>query len=261
MLPDTLALMASQGVRKALAVVLAAYSSYSSCRQYREDIARGQAAVGPVAPAVDKLRAFYNHPHFIAANVERVREGLERLSADLRQDVQVAFTAHSIPISMAQNCKYEQQLKETCRLVADEIGIPRVRWTLVYQSRSGRPSDPWLEPDILDHLEGLRRRGITTVLIHPIGFISDHMEVLYDLDLEARQLCEEIGLTMVRAQTAGTHPRFVSLLRELIAERIGVSPNPSRRALGQDGPSHDVCADTCCLPPTRPAVQTAGRPD
>jgi len=260
-LTDTLSTMAAHGVKKALAVVLAAYSSYSSCRQYREDIARAQSAVGPGAPEVDKVRVFYNHPHFIAVNAERVREALLRLSVAVRERVQIAFTAHSIPIAMAQNCDYAHQLREVCRLVADEVGIPLARWALVYQSRSGRPGEPWLEPDILDHLKDLRRRGALTVLIHPIGFLSDHMEVLYDLDLEARHKCDELGLSMVRSQTVGTHPRFVSLLRELIAERARILPETSRRALGGDGPSHDVCPATCCLPPARRSMQTVRQPE
>jgi ferrochelatase len=247
MLADTLAEMASHGMKRALAVVHAAYSSYSSCRQYREDIARAQSLVGPSAPEVDKIRVFYNHPDFIAANGERVRDGLDQFSLDGAQDVRLAFTAHSIPISMARNCKYEHQLTEACRLIAEDVGIPSERWALVYQSRSGRPSDPWLEPDILDHLKDLRRRGVDRALIHPIGFLSDHMEVLYDLDLEARLLCEELGLSMVRAQTVGTHPRFVGMLRELIAERLGIESEPSHRSLGRDGPSHDVCPESCCL--------------
>jgi protoporphyrin/coproporphyrin ferrochelatase len=247
MLADTLAEMASQGVKRAVAVVHAAYSSYSSCRQYREDIARAQAVVGPGAPEVDKVRVFYNHPDFIAVNAERVRDAVGQVSPDVRHETNLAFTAHSIPISMARNCKYEHQLTEACQLTADEIGVPAERWALVYQSRSGRPGDPWLEPDILDHVKDLRRRGIDHVVIHPIGFLSDHIEVLYDLDDEARLLCDELGLNMVRARTVGTHPRFISMLRELIAERIGIVSEASRRSLGRDGPSHDVCPESCCL--------------
>jgi protoporphyrin/coproporphyrin ferrochelatase len=247
MLADTLAEMTAQGVKRALAVVHAAYSSYSSCRQYREDIARAQAEVGKAAPVVDKVRVFYNHPDFIAANADRVREGLDRLPDGCRQEAHIVFTAHSIPLSMARNCQYEYQLTETCRLIAEETGIAGERWALVYQSRSGRPGDPWLGPDILDHLKDLRRRGIGSVLIQPVGFLSDHMEVMYDLDLEARLLSEEIGLTMVRAGTVGTHPRFVGMLRELIAERLGNIGVSNRRTLGPDGPSHDVCPDGCCL--------------
>ena len=159
--------MTGKGVKKALAVVLAAYSSYSSCRQYREDIARAQAAAGPGAPQVDKVRVFYNHPEFIAANAAHVREALERFSADRRDAVRLAFTAHSIPLAMARNCDYEHQLREACRLVAGEAGISPERWELVYQSRSGRPDDPWLEPDILDHLKDLKRRGVERRLDPP----------------------------------------------------------------------------------------------
>jgi protoporphyrin/coproporphyrin ferrochelatase len=248
MLADTLAEMASRQVKRALAVVLAAYSSYSSCRQYREDIARAQAEVGTGAPAVDKVRVFYNHPDFIVANAERIRDALEQIPEQSRRDAHLAFTAHSIPVAMARNCEYEHQLAETCRLIAAELGIPRERWALVFQSRSGRPGDPWLEPDILDHLKDLRRRGIASVLIQPVGFLSDHMEVLYDLDHEARVLCEELGVLMVRAGTVGTHPRFISMLRELIAERLGDNAGSSRRAVGLDGASHDVCPEGCCLP-------------
>jgi protoporphyrin/coproporphyrin ferrochelatase len=246
MLADTLAAMAAQGVKQALAVVQAAYSSYSSCRQYREDIARAQAGVGPVAPKIDKVRVFYNHPDFVIANAARVREAIDQIPLDLRSEVHLAFTAHSIPVSMARNCKYQQQLEESCRWVAEDIGVTPDRWALVYQSRSGRPGDPWLEPDILEHLKGLRQRGTNSVVVHPVGFLSDHMEVLYDLDEEARLLCDEIGLNMVRSRTVGTHPRFVSMLRELIAERMGITAESARRALGTDGPSHDVCPEMCC---------------
>jgi ferrochelatase len=248
LLGDTLAEMTCRGVKKALAVVLAAYSSYSSCRQYREDIARAQAAAGPGAPHVDKMRVYYNHPVFIAANAERVRDALGQFMFGRRGDVHVAFTAHSIPAAMARNCDYERQLTATCRLVAEELGIPQERWALVYQSKSGRPGDPWLEPDIIEHLRELSAGGTGAVLIHPIGFLSDHMEVLYDLDEEARMLSTELGLEMVRSRTVGTHPLFVSLLRELIVERMGFLPEPGRRAVGDDGPSHDVCPENCCLP-------------
>jgi protoporphyrin/coproporphyrin ferrochelatase len=256
MLADALARMTADRVKRALAVVLSAYSSFSSCRQYREDIARAALAAGSGAPQVDKVRVYYNHPEFIAANAIRVREALARSPLERRRTVRLAFTAHSIPHSMARNCDYEHQLRESCRLVAADIGIDPERWQLVYQSKSGRPEDPWLEPDVLLHLADLKRRGTECVLIHPIGFLSDHVEVLYDLDVEARALCESLGLQMVRSQTVGTHPRFVSLLRELIVERIGIgSPAATSRALGPDGPSHDVCPETCCLPPARAAAR------
>jgi protoporphyrin/coproporphyrin ferrochelatase len=253
MLGDAVAAMASNGVKKALALVLAAYGSYSSCRQYLDDIARARAAVGPPAPLVDKLRLYYNHPDFVAANADRVHDALERFPAGSRDSVHLIFTAHSIPVAMARNCKYEHQLGETCRLVAEHAGIERGRYDLTYQSRSGRPGDPWLVPDILDRLRSLNREGVTRVLIHPIGFLSDHMEVLYDLDEEARALCAELGLTMVRGKTVGTHPRFVSMLGDLVAERLEQRVASRRQASGSDAASHDVCPAGCCLPPSRSA--------
>ena len=249
LLPDSLRAMTAAGVRRALAIVLAAYSSYSSCRQYREDIQRARDAVGPDAPPVDKVRVFYNHPEFIAANADRVCEALGSVPADRRDTVRVAFTAHSIPAAMARGCAYEDQLAEACRLVAEAVGVGPDRWRLVYQSRSGRPTDPWLEPDILDHLADLHDEGVRDVVVHPIGFLSDHIEVLYDLDEEARAASERLGLNMVRSATVGTHPRFVAMLGELIRERL--DPSAARRALGPFGPSHDVCPDDCCPPPAR----------
>jgi len=255
MLADTMAQMAADGVRHALALVLAAYSSYSSCRQYREDIERAREAVGESAPSVDKIRVFYNHPGFIVANVELVRDALAQIPADRRASAHLAFTAHSIPNSMSDNCSYVAQLTETCQLIAEAVGVDSDRWRLVYQSRSGRPTDPWLEPDIVDHLRSLRGQGVTDVVVHPVGFLSDHMEVLYDLDDEAQRVCAEIGLNMVRAATVGTHPAFIAMLGELVEERM--RGECEHRALGLFGPSHDVCPVDCCLPPPRPPARPA----
>ncbi|MDR3620124.1 MAG: ferrochelatase [Paludisphaera borealis] len=252
MLPDTLREMAAAGVKKSLAIVLAAYSSYSSCRQYREDIGRAREEVGPTAPEVAKTRVFYNHPEFITANADRVREALAKIPAEDRGEVPITFTAHSIPAAMAANSLYEEQLRETCRLVAAELNVDSRRWSLVYQSRSGRPGDLWLEPDILDHLRDVREQGAREVIVHPIGFLSDHMEVLYDLDEEAQQLCEKIGLNMVRSSTVGTHRGFVRMLCELVCERLQGAQEDEKRALGRFGPSHDECPLNCCLPPVRP---------
>ncbi len=198
---------------------------------------------------------FYNHPEFIHANADRIREALAQVAPDDRPLVRLAFTAHSIPVSMAQGSSYESQLQETCRLVASELGIPEARWSLVYQSRSGRPQDPWLEPDILDHLRKLKEQETRAVIVHPVGFLSDHMEVLYDLDEEARNLCNELGLPMVRSRTVGTHRGFVRMLRELICERVQLTPAEERRFLGQFGPAHDVCPTDCCLPTWRASSQ------
>ena len=156
LLTDTLQEMTSQGVTRALAFVLAAYSSYSSCRQYRENLEAARQAAGENAPQIDKVRVFYNHPDFIEANVDRLRAAFEQLPAEGRDAVHIAFTAHSIPMIMADNCQYAAQLTETCRLIAERLNVPASRWRLVYQSRSGRPTVPWLEPDILDHLQTLK---------------------------------------------------------------------------------------------------------
>jgi len=251
LLADTLRQMRADGRRRALAFVTSAYSSYSGCRQYREDIERAREAVGEGAPQVDKLRVFYNHPGFIAPNVENLQAALAQIPAARRADAHVAFTAHSIPLSMASTCDYQAQLLETCRLVAEGAG--HARWQLVFQSRSGSPAQPWLEPDICDHLRELKRAGATDAVVAPVGFISDHMEVLYDLDTEARQVAEEIGLNLVRAATVGTHPTFIKMIRELIVERQTCAP--VRPALGARGANHDVCpADCCPMGAGRPAA-------
>ena len=242
LLADTLRQMADDGIKSALAFVTSAYSSYSSCRQYLEDIARAQQAVGPGAPAVDKIRAFYNHPGFIEANCQNLVAALSRIPEARRATTQIAFTAHSIPRSMADNCEYQAQLQEAGRLVAAAVGHDR--WRLVYQSRSGPPAQPWLEPDIGDYLKELKATGTTDVVIAPIGFVSDHMEIVFDLDTEARKLCEDLGLNMVRAATAGTHPAFVEMIRALILERTAGQP---ARVLGTRGLSCDDCAPNCCL--------------
>ena len=242
LLTDTLTQMANDGVQHALAFVTSAYSSFSSCRQYLQNISDAQTVAGTSAPQVDKLRAFYNHPLFIEANADHVRSALEDLGVTSGQ-VHLAFTAHSIPESMATNCVYAEQLEEASRLVANAVGIDD--WQLVYQSRSGSPSQPWLGPDVRDYLEYLGMQGTKYVVLSPIGFISDHMEVIYDLDIEAKRLANGLGIHLSRAATAGTHPLFVKMIRELILERIEHTP---ARYLGSHGPSHDICSPTCCLP-------------
>jgi ferrochelatase len=252
-LAETMRQMTDSGVRRTLALALAAYSSYSSCRQYLEDIDRARAAVGTGAPSVDKIRAFYNHPGFVAANADHLRKALAKIRADRRESAHVAFTAHSIPLSMATNCRYEEQLLETCRLVCEQTAVPDSRYSLVYQSRSGRPSDPWLEPDILDHLTGLRSRNVRDVVVLPIGFLSDHLEVLYDLDFEAQEQSRELGLNMIRAATVGTHPAFIAMLADLIQERL--TESPERKAIGRFGPREDVCPADCCPSPRPPGAR------
>ncbi|HEV8168323.1 MAG TPA: ferrochelatase, partial [Pyrinomonadaceae bacterium] len=236
LLVDTVGRMAEDGVRNALAFVTSAYSSYSSCRQYLENISDAQAQVGPGAPRIEKLRQFYNHPLFIEANVEHIRAAL-----DQARDAQLVFTAHSIPESMAANCDYATQLAETGGLIARELNIDN--WQLVYQSRSGSPMQPWLGPDILEHLKSLAGAGVKEVAVAPIGFVSDHMEIVYDLDFEAQNLARELGMKMVRAATAGTHPSFVKMIRELMFERIDNAP---ARFVGSQGARTGLCAAGCC---------------
>jgi ferrochelatase len=251
LLPDTIRQMAEAGIRRALAFVTSAYSSYSGCRQYLEDIARARAVVGEPAPVVDKLRPFFNHPRFVAANRDRLRDALEQVpSAGGRRDaVRVAFTAHSLPAAMAAGCDYERQLNEVCTLVSSDLKLPRDRWQLVYQSRSGRPEDPWLEPDALDHLKSLAASSVRDVIVMPIGFLSDHMEIQYDLDVEARELCHRLGLNMIRAQTVGTHPEVIRMIRDLILERI--EPGAASVAVGTLPAFPLVCPDDCCPGPPR----------
>jgi ferrochelatase len=228
--------MAADGVRNALAFVTSGYSSYSSCRQYLQNISDAQAQVGPGAPRIEKLRAFYNHPLFIEANVEHVRARLEQVS-----DAHLVFTAHSIPESMAANCDYAMQLAETSGLIAQALNINN--WQLVYQSRSGSPTQPWLGPDVCDHLRTLASAGVKEVVVAPIGFVSDHLEIVYDLDYEAQNVARELGMKMVRAATAGTHPSFVKMIRELVLERIDNAP---ARFVGSHGARNGICAPDCC---------------
>jgi ferrochelatase len=243
MLADTLRQMRDDGVRNALAFVTSAYSSYSSCRQYLEDIERARESVGPGAPRVEKLRAFYNHPGFIDANVAHVRAALQQIPEERRAEARIVFTAHSIPVSMAQHCDYEAQLREASHLVANAARTEK--WQLAFQSRSGSAAQPWLGPDVCDALRALLDEGVKQVVVAPVGFVSDHMEIVYDLDTEAMALCRELGLNMIRAATAGTHPAFVEMIRELIMERL--DSTAPRRSLGSNGPRSDVCVAGCCL--------------
>jgi ferrochelatase len=235
-LADTVRQMAADGVRRALGIATSAYSSYSGCRQYIENIAAARALAGPNAPAIDKLPPFWRHEGFVAANAERVAAALALIPEGRRSAARLLYTAHSIPLSMAANCRYEEQLVETARRVSERAG--HEAWALVWQSRSGPPTQPWLEPDILEHLRSLARNGVRDVVVSPLGFLSDHMEVLYDLDYEAAALCRDLGLNFVRARTAGTHACVIAMLAELIEER-------------QSGADLPLCAADCCPAPRR----------
>jgi ferrochelatase len=254
MLADTVARMRDDGVRSALAFVTSAYGGYSSCRQYQEDIAAARAAVGPDAPVIDKLRQFWDHPGFVEPHADAVRAALATLDPARRATTRLVFTAHSIPTSMAatagpQGGRYTAQLAETARLVAASAA-PDLRHDLVWQSRSGPPLVPWLEPDVNDHLAALAADGVTSVVVSPIGFVSDHLEVVWDLDTEAAETAKRLGLDFVRAGTPGVDPRFVTMVRELVTERLEPATTGQPRRLGAL-PAWDFCAAGCCVPPPR----------
>jgi ferrochelatase len=224
LLPDTLRQMKNDGVRRALAIATSAYSSYSGCRQYIESI----AAACPDGLVIDKLPPFSGHPKVIEANADRVRAALDRLP-----DARIVYTAHSIPIAMASTCRYEQEVREGARRISEAVS--HSSWDIAWQSRSGPPSQPWLAPDIFSHLRTLASSGVTDVVVAPIGFLSDHMEVVYDLDHEAASLARDLGLNFVRARTVGTHPAMIAMLKELIEQR-------------KRGEARSLCPEGCCRP-------------
>lgn len=251
LLTDTVATMAADGIERALVFATSAFGSYSGCRQYREDLERAREVVGPDAPELVKLRLFYNHPGFIEPMGRNLAEAVGRAAGgrDRAEEHRIVFCAHSIPTSMAASCDYPAQLAEAARLVLDEAGLSDRPFDLVYQSRSGPPSIPWLEPDVNDHLEALAAEGIRSVTLVPLGFVSDHMEVLYDLDTQAVGTAEKLGVALNRAGTVGTDPRFVTMIRELIEEQRSAAP---RLAVGTDGPWPDQCPEGHCLAPRHP---------
>ncbi|MFF5173859.1 ferrochelatase [Micromonospora sp. NPDC000089] len=254
MLADTVAQMRDDGVQRALAFVTSAYGGYSSCRQYQEDIAAARSAVGPDAPVIEKLRQFWDHPGFVEPHADAVRAALAQLDPAKRDTTRLVFTAHSIPSSAAATAgphggRYTAQMEETARLV-HERAAPDLPYDLVWQSRSGPPQVPWLEPDINDHLTALAEQGVTSVVVSPIGFVSDHLEVVWDLDTEALETAKQLGLDFVRAGTPGTDPRFVTMVRELVAERSTPDGQRLRRRLGEL-PMWDTCPTPCCVSATR----------
>ncbi|MUL43546.1 ferrochelatase [Streptomonospora sp. PA3] len=252
MLTETVAQMARDGVRRAVALATSAYSNYSSHRAYLDDIAAAREAVGPDAPDIELIRPFFDHPGFIEPLVEHTRDALDRLPEDQRPAAHLLFSAHSIPTAMADASgapghgygpggAYAAQLAEVARLISERLGEDHP-YDLVYQSRSGPPSQPWLEPDVNDRLAELAQEGVTAVVVVPYGFVSDHMEVVYDLDNEARETAEELGMHFVRAHSPGTHPRFVTMVRELVAERASGAEPFGLTSL----PSCHDCPEGCC---------------
>ena len=220
-LADTLSTMSRAGVRRALGIPLAAQHSYSSCGQYKLNVVQAQdelTAAGEPGIQMTYAPGWHTHEAFIAANADQVTCALARLPEPVRTDTRLVFTAHSIPDSMAAESRYAAELEESAALVAGALG--RDDWTLVFQSRSGRPQDPWLEPDICDYLRAAKQEGLAAAAIVPIGFVCDHIEVLYDLDTEAAAVCREIGLPMTRAASVNDHPRFLDMLADVVGESV-----------------------------------------
>jgi ferrochelatase len=250
----TVRAMAADGIGRALMWATSAYSSYSSCRQYQDDVAAACAAVGDGAPRFDKIRHFFDHPGFIDPQADAVRAAVASIDPTRRESARLIFTAHSIPVSMAESAGpqgnlYVAQLREASRLIAASAA-PDLLWELAFQSRSGSPSVPWLEPDVRDRLRALAADGVTDVIVVPVGFVSDHLEVQWDLDVEAAEVAADLGLGFARTPTPGTDPRFVAMVRELVRERI--DPTCPKLALSPLGPSHDTCPSGCCPSPVRP---------
>jgi len=231
MLADTVRQMAADGVTRAVAIGTSAYSSYSGCRQYIENIEKARAEVGDSAPVIDKLPPFCDHPLFVEAVTDRVRAAFDRIPEERRPEARLVFTAHSIPLTMSAGCAYEEQLRSTAREISAQLDHPE--WDMAWQSRSGPPSQPWLEPDILGYLREIAGEDARDVVVAPIGFLSDYMEVRYDLDVEAAALAKQLGLDFVRAATVGTHPLLVRMLAELATQEVV------------------ACAPGCCPPPPR----------
>ncbi len=218
-LADTLENMAKNGIRRAVGFITAAHHSYSSCTQYKENVRDARLELqrrGLPDIQVTYVPSWYDHARFIETNATHIREALEKLDSAARDDARLIFTAHSIPTPMAQACKYVEQLNASARAVASQLN--RNDWTLVYQSRSGRPQDPWLEPDICDYLREEKSKGLKSAVICPIGFVCDHIEVLFDLDTEAREVCDEIGLPMARAETVNDDEMYIDMMADVVFE-------------------------------------------
>ena len=243
---DTIADLKSLGHTSTVCLVTSAFSSYSGCRQYHEDLDRARNEV-PGAPNIERVRVYWDHPDFLGTAAELLAES--RDAAGLSSETPVLHSAHSLPLSMAANCDYQQQLNEAASIVNELAGM-RGPYEVVFQSRSGPPSVPWLTPDIDQRIHELAEQGTQELLVHPLGFVADHMEVLFDLDTQSAAAAKEAGVKMVRTPTVGTHPRFVSMLVDLVEEAAGLRAD--RPSLSKSGPRPDKCNSQCCPAPTRP---------
>jgi ferrochelatase len=271
-LADTLRQMKADGIERVACLVTSAYSSYSGCRQYRENLADAVAEVGEGAPRLDRLRHYFNHPGFVEPMVDATLAALADLPDAVRHDAHVLYVTHSIPVSMneasgppeagggayvAQHLSVADEITERVR---QETGH-RYAAELAFCSRSGPPHVPWLEPDVNDRIEELAAEGVRGVVVVPIGFVSDHMEVIYDLDTEAKATAEKLGVEFARAATAGVDPRFVRMVRDLLLERAAVERGAAvrRAAVGSQEPSWDVCPAGCCANGRGPRPALCGR--
>ena len=267
-LPETLAQMEADGIRRAACLLTSAYSSYSGCRQYRENLSDAVSTVGDGAPRLDRLRHYFNHPGFLESMVDATLAALAGLGKEVRHDAHVLFVTHAVPLSMSQASGPEGSAYVDQHLSVTEVITERVRQEtghryardLVFCSRSGAPHIPWLEPDVNDRIEELAAQGVRAVVVVPIGFVSDHMEVIYDLDTQAAATAEKLGVEFARAATAGVDPRFVSMVRELLLERALVERglDTRREALGNLPASWDVCPPGCCANPRGPRPAMCG---
>ncbi len=255
---DTVRRLADDGAERVIAFATSAYSSHSACRQYLDDIERAVAAVGPRAPRIDKIRPYFNHPGFVEPFAASAEAALSTLPADVRGGARLVFTAHSVPAAMAAGSgsaaagtarpaaaggRYGAELAETASLISERVRGGSLRHDLVYQSRSGPPGQPWLEPDVLDHLRALAKGGVPGVVVVPAGFVSDHMEVVHDLDAEAAEVAASLGLSFARAAAPGPSARFARMVLELVQERLtGAEP----LALGAMGAAPSPCPQDCC---------------
>ncbi|MFG2816238.1 ferrochelatase [Streptomyces sp. NPDC048410] len=273
---DTMRDMVRAGHRRIAVLATSAYASYSGCRQYREDLAGAVEQLrveGLPVPRIDKLRHYFNHPGFIEPMVDGVLDSLAKLPEDVRDGAQIAFTTHSLPVVAAENsgppemyppetggayvAQHLDVAQTIMEVVEERTGVSHA-WDLVFQSRSGAPHIPWLEPDICDHLEDLHAAGVKAVVMAPIGFVSDHMEVLFDLDTEAMDKASELGMEAERSATVGADPRFAAAIRDLLLERAGAERGCGAKTpcwTGRLGPSHHLCPANCCASPVpRPAL-------
>ena len=244
-LHDTIATMVGAQHRHALAIVTSAFGSFSGCRQYRNDLGTAARSTGDQI-ILTKARLYWNHPGFLRAFADRIATAMSLVDAHQQRSVRLVFTAHSIPQAWVATSPYVSQLKAAADYLASSTA-PHLQWDLVYQSRSGSPRDPWLGPDIVEHLERVATAGTETVVVVPLGFVSDHMEVRFDLDVQARQAAESLGLVMIRAATPGTHPAFVDTLHDLVEEHIG--PKKPIATIGEAWPNS--CPAGCCAVPQR----------